>query len=149
MLRSTPRHRKRRGVTLLEAIVAMVILASVGVATLQLRAATLAGAREAEQAARSDRVVQDLLDMAIAGLLAGAREEGGEDGPRTLAWEGVHLGSPYVVRRVEVRLPNPLYSEEAESEEKLAHAETIRCRRYEVEWGGARAVAIRPIRVRR
>jgi len=145
MLRRAVRHRERRGVTLLEAIVAMTILAGVGVATLQLRAATLAGAHEAERAAIADRGVQDLLDLAVAGLLAGgAEQEGG-----ALVWKGTHLGEAYVVRREVVVLPNPLYSKEQAEEDDLAPAETMPCHEYVAEWGGAVAKMLRPIQRRR
>lgn len=118
---------RRRGFTLLEAILALAILGAAAAACLQLRAQlTLAGAKLQKRAA-IDNAADTLFHEVINGLLP----DGRADGAGVVVWTGVHLGAPYRVERRRETVPNPVTGVVA-----YPVARSLDMYRYEITIGG-------------
>lgn len=85
----------RRGVTLIEALVALVILSAAFVAALEARVRLLSSTRAAVEQQRVARMQSSLFREVVAGTVGG-----GEIVDGRLVMEGEHLGEAY---RIEVR----------------------------------------------
>lgn len=85
---------------------ALVVLGSVAVACLTLRAQSLRQQRDIERIHAVDRAASTLLEMAGAGLLADPVLPAPNDVTQRTLWRGEHLGREYVCERIRVRLPN-------------------------------------------
>jgi len=132
---NAPRKRVRRtGFTLLEAVIALAILASFTVVCLQLRAQGLAARARIDAALRHERVMQSLLQEAMAGLLPGREVEFDDQGEVVrITWSGDRFGQPYrcVRERVEARVDLP-----ADDQAEQRPASTVR---YTVRYAGEEA----------
>ncbi len=102
--RVTAWRARRRGFTLLEAVLALAILSAVMVVCLGLRAQALASAARITAGQRAQRGTQEVYESLVAGLLPDP-EVDEETGART--WRGERLGRPFVLiaRPAEVRNP--------------------------------------------
>ncbi len=100
--------RSRRAFTLLEAVLALGILAMVAAAVLQLRGQSLATAANLAERRSLARETDALVDMLHAGAL-GQPEPAPALGPAGAVWRGQHHGKPFEIRRVVVETPNPAF----------------------------------------
>lgn len=136
---ATPRIRA--AFTLLEAIVAIVILTSVALVCLQLRAQSAAQAARLREHQAIERALDTILTMAEAGLLPDPAGPEEDDPLQRVEWTGEHLGEPYVCTRVREVVANPI------ADSQSPGANTILVDRYTVEYQGRDARMIRPIRI--
>lgn len=122
------RPRSRCGFTLLEAVLALVILSVVSVACLQLRGQMgLVGAQAQRRAAQDNRA-DALFTCLTSGMLT---EPTADPVTGALVWSGEHLGTPYTIRRGMKAVPNP-----AAGQVNYPVASTVSVVRYEVTLGG-------------
>lgn len=140
----TARPRSARAFTLLEAIIAIVILTSVAMVCLQLRAQSAAQAARLRDHQSTQRGLDALLTMAEARLLPDPEGPEEDDPSRRIEWRGEHLGRPYVCTRVRQSMPNPI----ADAEQRGIPA-VIVVDRYSVEYNGDEAEIMRPVRIAR
>lgn len=124
------RRAEPRSFTLLEAVLATVILSSVVVVCLELRAQTVRHATRIDARQQVMRETDSLLTMATGGFL-GEPQVDAES--RTLTWTGSHLGSPYEVVASPVEMDNP-----AAHVTDLALSPKITLWRFAIEYRGER-----------
>lgn len=122
--------------TLLEAMIALIVLAGVASACLQLRAQALRGRAAAAEATSREAALQDLLDSAIAGFLGDPAQRPDEDDetPRTV-WTGELHGQPYEVVREVVQRTNPVRLDEAREDDD--ETQLIWLAHWTATWRGA------------
>lgn len=96
-------RRDHPGFTLLEAILALIMLAGVMVACLSMRSQSLVSGERLSEVHRQDRDRIELFHMLINGLLLEPRAD-----PETnqLIWEGDHHGDEYRIVRTQRPVPN-------------------------------------------
>lgn len=119
--------RRRRAFTLLESLLALIILASIIAACLQLRSHSNLVAAKAEQRTLAANRTEALFQCVINGLL-GAPETT-EESAETV-WRGTQGGVPYTVVRTFAAQPNP-----ARGQVAYPVAESIALFRYRVTLG--------------
>jgi len=131
---ASPFNRSRRSFTLLEAVIAVTILAAFTVATLQLRAQGLASQSRLDRTLAAERAVDEILRLAIAGLLVEPERVRDDQGEvvRTI-WRGQRFGEPFECVRETVQAPNPAAGDRPDL------PETITVRRYTVRCAGRTA----------
>jgi len=98
----------RRGVTLLEAIVAMTVLASVAIVCLQVRSQGLMQSRRVDDMQRAERIAGAILDQAIHRMLPGAEGPAEDDPSRRIVWRGEQDGVEWMCVRELTLVRNPL-----------------------------------------
>ena len=87
---------RRRAFTLLEAVIALIILSSFVVACLQLRLNGLRAGRAIAEQQRIERVIDDVLQLASNQLLPDPiREEDGDGDVSRIIWRGELAGFEY------------------------------------------------------
>lgn len=101
-----PRRTARAGFTLLEAILALLLLGAAVVACLDLRLQMMGGARQLEAALARERHLQSIFDLVVAGSL-GPPEVNEADGARR--WRGDQLGVPFEVEARKRTLDHPVH----------------------------------------
>lgn len=122
-----PSRTHRRAFTLLESLLALVILSAIIVVCLQLRAqAGMTAARAESRVAAANRT-EALFQCVVNGLLG--KPESGEDGAE-IVWRGEQAGVPYTVVRTHTTAPNP-----ARGQVTYPVAESIALFRYRVTLG--------------
>ncbi|MEO1129771.1 MAG: prepilin-type N-terminal cleavage/methylation domain-containing protein [Planctomycetota bacterium] len=97
--------RIHRGFTLLEAILALMILSSAFIACLQARTQLLATSQSVERTLQSSRDIDALLRMLTTGMLANP-EVDVETG--IVRWRGLYLEKEYVITREAISIVNPI-----------------------------------------
>jgi len=128
-------HRVR-GFTLLEAVLAVVILAAAVMAALGIRAQSMIASQNMLIVQRAERDAQALFDLAIAGMLGKADSLDAELGLTIWSGEvGIDLKRGYTVRRRPEVLPNPAHDLVGRDA-----AEEVAMWRYEIEVGGREVV---------
>lgn len=128
--------RRAKGFTLLEAVLAVVILAAAVMAALGIRAQSMIASQNMLIVQRAERDAQALFDLAIAGMLGQAESIDTELGLTTWSGEvGIELKRGYTVRRLPEVLPNP-----ASGLDERAAAGDVAMWRYEIEVGGREVV---------
>jgi hypothetical protein len=97
------------GFTLLEAILALGILAAATIVSLDIRAQMLRSGIQLREVQREDRDHEALFEMLVSGMLDDPRidEETG------YTWEGEFLGARYRITRSVTTVPNPMLGEVA------------------------------------
>ncbi len=134
----------RRAFTLLEVIIAMVILATFGVALLQVRLEGLRAGRLIAESSRVERALGDVLALAQREMLPPPRFERNDAGEIVrVIWEGAHLGFDYICVQEHADVPAPRLPGEAEA------AATVRVRRLAATIAGETAEIILPPTERR
>lgn len=103
-MRPSPR-RQSAGFTLLEAIVALVILASACIVCMQIRAQSISSHERLARQQRVDRATDAVFQMMINGLLPRPEKDAKSGRP---VWRGEHLGKPFEVTRDRVIVANPV-----------------------------------------
>lgn len=101
--------RRGRAFTLLEAVLAMAILAGAVMATLGIRARAMVAAQEMEAVQRDERDAQAVFDLLVAGLLGEPARVDRETG--RAEWAGTLSASSdrvYTVVREPMLVANPL-----------------------------------------
>jgi prepilin-type N-terminal cleavage/methylation domain-containing protein len=117
----------RRGFTLIEAIVALVILAGAMVAVVQVRAQIVLGTERQREVQREDRAVEALFQMLVNGVLS----DPAVDPTGARVWSGEYLGRPYRVTRRAMPVDNPVAGGVA-----YAVSPRITVYRYAIEYAG-------------
>lgn len=95
----------RRAFTLLEAVLALAIVAGAIMACLQVRAQMLAGTQRQRELQRADRAEEAIFQMLVNNALPQARVDPERGIP---VWEGEHLGRPYEIERFPMMVENPM-----------------------------------------
>lgn len=121
--------------TLLEAMIALIVLAGVASACLQLRAQSLRARAAAAEAASRDAALDDLLRRAVGGLLPDPQRAETEEGAVFVAWRGDLHGDPYEVTRELVLAPNPAAGLPASGQD-AERAREIWLARWRATWRG-------------
>lgn len=121
----------RRGFTLLEAVLAVSLLAAVMIVCVGIRAQALAGARRFDERHAVHRDTTAVFEMLSAGLL-GRPEVDPETFTRT--WKGTYLGEAFTLTARRVIVPNPVF------EPNRVHPEPMSDRivmwRYDLQFRG-------------
>lgn len=99
---------RSRAFTLLEAVVALALLSGVIVATLSLRAQSVAAAVRIERRLAQEQAVEAALDRAMTGTLFPPPATDSADETPLQRWEGEIAGVPCVCERSLARMPDPL-----------------------------------------
>ncbi|MDX2115432.1 MAG: prepilin-type N-terminal cleavage/methylation domain-containing protein [Planctomycetota bacterium] len=137
----TPARRAQgRGFTLIEAVLAMALLAGVMMACLGLRGQALAQQERARARHALLREGEAIFEMFTSGLLGRPEVTQGETLERR--WKGEHLGKPYVLVGRRVVRENPAASALPESVVKLS--DRVLVWRYELEYRGSKLEFIWP-----
>lgn len=118
-----------RGFTLLEAILALAIIASVIIVCLGLRAQALGASQRVARDQQSDRVVQEVYESLVAGLLGDPRVDS-DTGART--WTGERMGHAFTLVGKIVEAPNPVVGLIRDQE----MGDRVRVWRYEMQCAG-------------
>lgn len=126
--RSGNKRATRPGFTILEAIIALAMLAAVFGVCLGLRAQSLAADRRAAAILEAERDIDALFQMAINRTLLDFEPES-ESGK--IIWVGTHLDRPYRIERTVLIQDNPLFG-------KVPHdaAPQIGVFEYTIEYNG-------------
>jgi hypothetical protein len=103
------RSRIAAGFTLLEAILALGILAAATIVSLDIRAQMLRSGTRLREVQREDRDHEALFEMLVSGML----DEPRIDEERGYIWEGEFLGAKYRITRSVTTVPNPMVGEVA------------------------------------
>lgn len=119
--------RTRAGVTLLEAIVALVILSAAFVAALEARVQLVRATRGVVEEGRVARLREGLFREVLAGTVPAGEVEDG-----VYVIRGEHLGEAYVVRVSPERVANPMVGAVA-----YGVRPEVGLLRYEVEIAGS------------
>lgn len=96
----------RRGFTLIEAVLALVIFSGAVVACLQVRAQVLLSGERQREIQRADRAEEALFQMLVNNALSEPRLD--ED-RGVVVWEGTYLGEEYEIERWGMVVENPMY----------------------------------------
>ena len=142
--RSYRAPRRRTGFTLLEAMIAVVILAGVAAVCLQLRVQSLRTAFAVEEAGAERRAIEHLLMLAEAGVLPGPQGPADDDPTMTVRWRGDWLGRPFLCTKARTPLRSPI-----PDAAQRGLAETIVLDQYTLEYNGETVTTYRvpaPIR---
>lgn len=97
-----------RAFTLIEAIIAVTMIALVAGACLQLRAESLARVRSLSGTGAADLAADQVLRLAVADRLGPGQPLEPDDPQSPRVWTGEHAGRPYELQREAVAVPNPL-----------------------------------------
>ena len=119
----------RRAFTLLEAILALAIITAVIVVCLGLRAQALGASRRIAMDQQSDRVVQEVYECLVAGLLEDPVVDP-DTGVRT--WTGERLGEPFTLTATFTDAPNPIFG--VDEDKKVG--DRVRVWKYRMECAG-------------
>lgn len=95
----------RRGFTLLEAVLALAILAGAIMACLQVRAQIMEGTKRQRDVQRADRADEALFEMLVNNTLPEAHLDQKRG---ILVWDGQYLGRPYHIERTPISVDNPM-----------------------------------------
>lgn len=127
-------RRDARSFTLLEAVIAVTILAAFTVATLQLRAQGLASQSRFDRAQSEQRAMDEILRLAAAGMLREPERVRDDDGNVVrLIWRGQRFGESYECARETVEASNPA------ARRRPDLPATIEVHRYTVQYAGRSA----------
>ncbi len=136
----------RRGFTLLEAIIALVVLGGVAIACLEMRARAMVVGRRVDTQQREEETARVTLEMAIAGLLEDGEGPTPSDPTQRILWKGDRDGVPYVCQRERVQMPNPALAWAADRGGEEALAETLTLDRYSVTAGDVSLELLTPVK---
>lgn len=136
---------RRRSFTLLEVVIALVILSTFAVVTLQLRLDGLIAGRRIAQNQRTQHALDEVLELAVNAMLPAPAVERDDAGKIVrVTWRGDHLGEPFIsiMEVVDVPAqPAPGNSTDAKGATPLQAP----LRRYTATINGRTAVLLRPL----
>lgn len=130
MLTCDPTSRvaaRRRGFTLLEAVLSLIILTAVLSICLQIRVQGVHQANTVARMQQEDQAIEALFQQAIHNALPGEAPPN-ENGVRR--WEGEHLGASYTIERQPTRMANPALAAAGPDA-----APTVEVFEYTMTWG--------------
>lgn len=119
------RHNPARAFTLIEAVLALVILATVLAVCLQIRVQGLRQQAAVARMQQQDQAIEALFQQVVHNLLPGGVPT--ESGARH--WEGEHLGRPFTVDKQPTVMDNP-----ARAVAVSNAAPTVRLFQYTITW---------------
>jgi type II secretory pathway pseudopilin PulG len=96
--------RSRPALTLLEAILALAILAMVAAAVLEMRGAAIRESARIQKIQRDTREVEAIFRMLTERALPQPIPDPATGAP---VWQGQHLGEPFAITRRTTTVPNP------------------------------------------
>jgi Tfp pilus assembly protein PilV len=131
---------RERGFTVLEAVVAMTVLALAAGACLQLRAQALAQARSIQREHELARTAHAIFELATAGELGPAERLDPDDPRSPLLWTGDRYGASYRLVREVVLVENPVRVATSSSGAATTYPEMVAVRRYDLALDGERFV---------
>lgn len=138
-------RRSGGGFTLLEATIALAILATAAVVCLEMRAQGIVRARALAEARSTEETLRTILDLANAGLLIGASEPVGDDPRQRRVWRGDERGELWECVSERVEMPNPARSALAPSIAAQMPAMIV-LERTTVSYRGRAATSLRAVR---
>ena len=116
-------------------MIALIVLAGVASACLQLRARSLRARAAAAEAATREAVLDDLLHQAVAGYLPEPVRTQSDDGASRAVWTGELQGDPFEVTREPALAPNPTIVR-SEGEADAPAARELWLTRWRATWRG-------------
>ena len=119
------RHNQARAFTLIESVLALVILATVLAICLQIRVQGIKQQAALKRMQQQDQAVEALFQQVTHNLLPGGPP--GENGERQ--WNGEHLGRPFTVSKQATIVDNPALGVAAANA-----APTVRLFQYTITW---------------
>ena len=121
-----PRGRRATGFTLLEAILALIILSAVLMICLQMRSQAITHRTAMLDRLYHDQAVDAIFQKAIHNVLPTDERTVQAS---VMQWEGDHLGRPYRVEKRLVNVDNPVAAEASQ-----AVAESLRVFQYTIDY---------------
>jgi prepilin-type N-terminal cleavage/methylation domain-containing protein len=137
---------RRGGFTLLEVVIALVILSTFAVACLQLRLSGLRAGQKIAQAQHIERALDDVLELAVDRMLPDPFVEKDDAGEVVrIVWKGDRFGEPFecVSEVVEVLAPTMAVPESTDADQPPPKS-TVTMQRYTATLGNHTAVLLRP-----
>ncbi|RMH25348.1 MAG: type II secretion system protein [Planctomycetota bacterium] len=132
---------RARGFTLLEVVLALIILSVFATVCLQLRLEGLRAGRALAESQRTQRLLSDVLDLARARMLPAPRVERDDAGRvERVVWEGERAGVAFTCVEDETDAPAPMAGPDA------TPGAVVRVRRLTATAAGQRAVLYLPAR---
>jgi prepilin-type N-terminal cleavage/methylation domain-containing protein len=129
-----PRARHPRGFTVIEAVVALTILAMVAGACLELRAQSLRQAQSIQKRHELARRADAVFELARAGQLGPGLLVDEDDPESGRLWTGERSGDRYRLVKETVLVDNPLHDPLLGS--RAVYPERVAVRRYTLELAG-------------
>jgi type II secretory pathway pseudopilin PulG len=133
---------RQRAVILLEAIIALVVIAGVAGACLSLRSRAIRQRIAVQQTLEIEDALSSIMTLATSGLLDTPSVETDDSGASRRVWRGDWNDEPYTVTAQIVDVGNPLIAQSADA------PVLIPMRRWTVEFRGARVEELSMERVR-
>lgn len=126
-----PSRRRVRAFTLLEAVIALIIISSVIVSVLSLRSQAIAQGQRLTERRFVERETESLFRMLLAGMLDDPTRS---ETTNNVTWTGTHAGREYTITRQRETMPNPMSREVASEGRPVSPA--ISVWKYTIELGG-------------
>lgn len=139
---------RRAGFTLLEVVIAMVILSIVAVVTLQMRLTGLRAGRAIAASQQVEHALDDVLELASHDMLPNPEALRNDEGKIVrITWRGDYLGVSYVCIAETILASAPSV---AVADAEAPHVEmTVPVRRLTATIDGRTAMLYQPVEVRR
>ncbi|MCA9312048.1 MAG: prepilin-type N-terminal cleavage/methylation domain-containing protein [Phycisphaerales bacterium] len=124
------RHRRpiRSGFTLLEAVLALVILAAVLIVCLQIRVQGVKTRAALVRTQQQDQAVEAIFQQVIHNVLPGGEVDDGG----AIHWKGEHLGRPFTIDKQPTFVNNPV--QRGVTSDGTPAAPTVRIFEYTITW---------------
>ncbi len=138
---------RRGGFTLLEVVIALVILSTFAVACLQLRLSGLRAGQKIAQAQHIERSLDDVLALAVDRMLPDPLVEKNDAGEVVrIIWKGDRFGEPFecVSEVVNVLAPTIVDPKTAQGDQASSQS-TVKMQRYTATLDSHTAVLLRPM----
>lgn len=137
---------RRGGFTLLEVVIALIILSTFAVACLQLRLSGLRAGQEIAADQRIERALDDVLALAVDRMLPDPLVEKDDAGEVVrIIWRGDRLGTPFVCVADVVEAPAPVLAVTQSTDADGAPRASVRVRRYTATVNNHTAFILRPM----
>jgi|GEM_PF-3169621 len=142
---------RRTGFTLLEVIIALVILSLFAVVTLQMRLDGLRAGQKIAQTQQAQRALDDVLELAINQMLPNPVILRDDTGAIVrVVWRGERLGETYECVSETIQTPAPMLAAAANNNDADNHAavSTVPVQRFTATVSGKTAFIYQPVRGR-
>ncbi len=137
----TPRSpQPRRAITLLEAVIALGLIALLAAAVIQARSAAITESTRLEHIQRTNREIQSLTTALLNGALPQPTRTQTDtpNQPPIPVWTGTHLDHPYTITRTVTTLPNPIAQTNTSDDDPTTPStpDSIALFQYTIEYRG-------------